>query len=46
LVWFAKVTFVQHFERDLRFSIDRDSDSLVVKIGASETRQFIRQLAS
>ena len=38
--------FVQNFQRDLRFSIDEDSDRLVVKVVDSETQEVIRQIPS
>jgi len=38
--------FVQSFQRDLLFSIDEDSDRLVVKIVDSETHEVIRQIPS
>ncbi len=38
--------FVQNFQRDLRFSIDQDSDRLVVKVIDSETQEVIRQIPS
>lgn len=36
--------FVQNFQRDLVFSIDKDSDRLVVKVVDSATKQVIRQI--
>jgi len=38
--------FVQSFQRDLLFSIDEDSDRLVVKVVDSETQEIIRQIPS
>jgi flagellar protein FlaG len=38
--------FVQNFQRDLRFSIDKESDRLVVKVLDSETQEVIRQIPS
>ncbi|MFQ5643903.1 MAG: flagellar protein FlaG [Thiogranum sp.] len=38
--------FVQNFQRDLRFSIDEESDRLVVKVVDSETQEVIRQIPS
>ena len=38
--------FVQRFQRDLTFSIDEDSDRLVVKVVDSETQEVIRQIPS
>jgi flagellar protein FlaG len=38
--------FVQSFQRDLMFSIDEDSDRLVVKVVDSETQEVIRQIPS
>jgi len=38
--------FVQNFQRDLVFSIDKDSDRLVVKVVDSETQEVIRQIPS
>jgi len=38
--------YVQHFQRDLLFSIDEDSDRLVVKVIDSETQEVIRQIPS
>lgn len=38
--------FVQNFQRDLQFSIDEDSDRLVVKVVDSETQEVIRQIPS
>ena len=38
--------FVQNFQRDLVFSVDRDSDRLVVKVVDSETQEVIRQIPS
>jgi flagellar protein FlaG len=38
--------FVQNFQRDLMFSIDEDSDRLVVKVVDSETQEVIRQIPS
>jgi flagellar protein FlaG len=38
--------FVQNFQRDLLFSIDRDSDRLVIKVVDSETQEVIRQIPS
>ncbi len=38
--------FVQNFQRDLQFSIDEDSDRLVVKVLDSETQKVIRQIPS
>ena len=38
--------FVQNFQRDLQFSIDKDSDRLVVKVVDSETQEVIRQIPS
>lgn len=38
--------FVQNFQRDLSFSIDEDSDRLVVKVVDSETQEVIRQIPS
>jgi flagellar protein FlaG len=38
--------FVQNFQRDLLFSIDEESDRLVVKVVDSETQEVIRQIPS
>ena len=38
--------FVQNFQRDLLFSIDQESDRLVVKVVDSETQEVIRQIPS
>jgi flagellar protein FlaG len=38
--------FVQNFQRDLLFSIDKDSGRLVVKVVDSETQELIRQIPS
>ena len=38
--------FVQNFQRDLQFSVDKDSDRLVVKVVDSETQEVIRQIPS
>jgi flagellar protein FlaG len=38
--------FVQNFQRDLLFTIDKDSDRLVVKVVDSETQEVIRQIPS
>lgn len=38
--------FVQNFQRDLKFSIDEESDRLVVKVVDSETQEVIRQIPS
>ena len=38
--------FIQNFQRDLLFSVDRDSDRLVVKVVDSETQEVIRQIPS
>ena len=38
--------FVQNFQRDLQFSIDKESDRLVVKVIDSETQKVIRQMPS
>jgi flagellar protein FlaG len=38
--------FVQNFQRDLQFSIDAESERLVVKIVDSETKEVIRQIPS
>ena len=38
--------YVQRFQRDLLFSIDEDSDRLVVKVIDSETQEIIRQIPS
>lgn len=38
--------FVQNFQRDLQFSIDKDSERLVVKVVDSETQEVIRQIPS
>jgi flagellar protein FlaG len=38
--------FVQNFQRDLLFSIDKESDRLVVKVVDSETQEVIRQIPS
>ena len=38
--------YVQRFQRDLLFSIDEDSDRLVVKVVDSETQEVIRQIPS
>lgn len=38
--------FVQNFQRDLVFSIDKDSERLVVKVVDSETQELIRQIPS
>ncbi len=38
--------FVQNFQRDLIFSIDKDSERLVVKVVDSETQEVIRQIPS
>ncbi len=38
--------FVQNFQRDLQFSIDKESDRLVVKVVDSETQEVIRQIPS
>ncbi len=36
--------FVQNFQRDLLFTIDEESDRLVVKVVDSETQEVIRQI--
>ena len=38
--------FVQNFQRDLQFSIDKESDRVVVKVVDSETQEVIRQIPS
>ncbi len=38
--------FVQNFQRDLQFSVDKESDRLVVKVVDSETQEVIRQIPS
>jgi flagellar protein FlaG len=38
--------FVQNYQRDLQFSIDKESDRLVVKVVDSETQEVIRQIPS
>ena len=38
--------FVQNFQRDLQFSVDKDSDRLIVKVVDSETQEVIRQIPS
>lgn len=38
--------FVQNFQRDLQFSIDKESDRMVVKVLDSETQEIIRQIPS
>ncbi|MCO6412062.1 MAG: flagellar protein FlaG [Thiogranum sp.] len=38
--------FVQNFQRDLLFSIDKESDRLVVKVVDSQTQEVIRQIPS
>ena len=38
--------FVQNFQRDLKFTIDKESDRLVVKVVDSETQEVIRQIPS
>lgn len=38
--------FVQNFQRDLLFSIDEESERLVVKVVDSETQEVIRQIPS
>jgi len=38
--------FIQNFQRDLVFSIDKDSERLVVKVVDSETQEVIRQIPS
>lgn len=38
--------FVQNFQRDLVFTIDKDSERLVVKVVDSETQEVIRQIPS
>jgi len=38
--------FVQNFQRDLQFSIDKESDRMVVKVVDSETQEVIRQIPS
>jgi flagellar protein FlaG len=38
--------YVQNFQRDLQFSVDKDSDRLVVKVVDSETQEVIRQIPS
>jgi flagellar protein FlaG len=38
--------FVQNYQRDLEFSIDKESDRLVVKVVDSETQEVIRQIPS
>ncbi len=38
--------FVQNFQRDLQFSIDKDSDRMVVKVVDSNTQEVIRQIPS
>jgi flagellar protein FlaG len=38
--------FVQNFQRDLVFTIDQDSERLVVKIVDSKTKEVIRQIPS
>ena len=36
--------YIQNFQRDLVFSIDKDSDRLVVKVVDSATQEVIRQI--
>lgn len=36
--------YIQNFQRDLVFSIDQDSDRLVVKVVDSATQEVIRQI--
>lgn len=38
--------FVQNFQRDLQFSIDKESDRMVVKVVDSKTQEVIRQIPS
>ena len=38
--------FVQNLQRDLLFSIDEDSEQLVVKVVDSQTQEVIRQIPS
>lgn len=38
--------FVQNFQRDLHFTIDEESDRVVVKVIDSETQEVIRQIPS
>lgn len=38
--------FIQNFQRDLLFSIDEESERLVVKIVDSQTKEVIRQIPS
>jgi flagellar protein FlaG len=38
--------FVQNFQRDLQFSIDKESNRMVVKVVDSETQEVIRQIPS
>ncbi|HFD80020.1 MAG TPA: flagellar protein FlaG [Gammaproteobacteria bacterium] len=38
--------FVQNFQRDLQFSVDRLSGRTVIKVVDSETNQVIRQIPS
>lgn len=38
--------FVQNFQRDLVFSVDKDVDRLIVKVVDSETQEVIRQIPS
>ena len=38
--------FVQSFQRDLQFTVDKESDRLVVKVVDSETQEVIRQIPS
>jgi flagellar protein FlaG len=36
--------FVQNFQRDLQFSVDKDSGRIVVKVLDSETKEVIRTI--
>ena len=36
--------FVQNFQRDLQFSVDKDSGRIVVKVLDSETKEVIRMI--
>jgi flagellar protein FlaG len=38
--------FVQNFQRDLQFTIDKESERMVVKVVDSETKEVIRQIPS
>lgn len=43
----SKITdFVQNFQRDLQFSIDKTSGRTVIEVVDSETKQVIRQIPS